>query len=417
MLQYIALEWVSNLKRKVVQAVESEYISNYGRLPLLIELRDYIRDRNKPENFLDFFHRGASVVCQLNKQDLDNLLRSGNAIVMFDGLDEVIDIRDRSTVVHEIVNFANLYPEVKIIVTSRLTGYNPQNLASAGFKHFTLQDFDDEKITEFVTKWHDLTFSPHDPDKQRIKSRLQRATRESTAIRSLASNPLLLTMIAILNRKQELPRARAELYEQASRVLLHQWDLESKQLRPLQLPANSIGIPEKQAMLRAVAFAIQEGDEELASSIISEANLKQVLTEYLDTQRFEKPRENAGYIIEQLHQRNFILCSLEDRQYSFVHRTFLEYFCAWAFIWEFKETQLLTISDLKVEVFGKHWNHESWYEVLRLITGLLEPNFACQIIDYLIFLVTTQAGVGASEYSQKTDRRVHPRHQDLAFAG
>ena len=33
-------------------------------------------------------------------------------------------------------------------------------------------------------------------------------------------------MMAILNRHQELPRDRAELYNQASRILLQQWDME-----------------------------------------------------------------------------------------------------------------------------------------------------------------------------------------------
>jgi predicted NACHT family NTPase len=40
--------------------------------------------------------------------------------------------------------------------------------------------------------------------------------------------------------------------------------------------------------------------------------------------------------------------------YAFVHRTFLEYFCAWEFVWQFKETQTLSIEQLKHEVFGKH---------------------------------------------------------------
>jgi predicted NACHT family NTPase len=52
------------------------------------------------------------------------------------------------------------------------------------------------------------------------------AIRDSKSIRELAGNPLLLTMMAILNRNQELPRDRPELYNQASRVLLHQWDVE-----------------------------------------------------------------------------------------------------------------------------------------------------------------------------------------------
>lgn len=63
---------------------------------------------------------------------------------------------------------------------------------------------------------------------------------------------------------------------------------------------------------------------------------------------------------------------------------FLEYFCAWEFVWQFKETQTLSLEKLKTEVFGKHWQDESWHEVLRLIAGMIEPKFTGEIIDYLI---------------------------------
>jgi hypothetical protein len=91
-------------------------------------------------------------------------------------------------------------------------------------------------------------------------------------------------------------------------------------------------------------------------------------------------------MIEQLRTRNFILCFLGADCYAFVHRTFLEYFCAWEFVWQFKETQTLEIEELKTEVFGKHWQDESWHEVLRLIAGMLNEKFAGEIIDYLIEL-------------------------------
>ena len=38
---------------------------------------------------------------------------------------------------------------------------------------------------------------------------------------------------------------------------------------------------------------------------------------------------------------------------NFVHRTFLEYFCAWEFVWQFKETQTLTFEQLQTDVFGQ----------------------------------------------------------------
>ncbi len=44
----------------------------------------------------------------------------------------------------------------------------------------------------------------------------------------------------------------------------------------------------------------------------------------------------------------------------------------------------MTLEELKTEVFGKHWQDESWHEVLRLIAGMIDTSFASEIIDYLI---------------------------------
>jgi HEAT repeat protein len=67
-----------------------------------------------------------------------------------------------------------------------------------------------------------------------------------------------------------------------------------------------------------------------------------------------------------------------------VHRTFLEYFCAWYFVWQFKEKQTLTIEDLKREVFAQHWRDPAWHEVLRLIAGTIDARFAAVLIDGLL---------------------------------
>jgi predicted NACHT family NTPase len=72
-----------------------------------------------------------------------------------------------------------------------------------------------------------------------------------------------------------------------------------------------------------------------------------------------------------LRKRNFILCFLGydylgNDYYGFVHRTFLEYFCAWEFVNRFGK-HTLTEEQLKTEVYEEHWQDESWHEVLRLI--------------------------------------------------
>ncbi|MEH1840402.1 MAG: hypothetical protein V7L20_16970 [Nostoc sp.] len=81
-----------------------------------------------------------------------------------------------------------------------------------------LQDIEQYQIDDFIHRWHELTFNDK-AEKIRKRDRLQAAINTSSAIRELAGNPLLLTMMAILNRNQELPRDRLKLYNQASRVL------------------------------------------------------------------------------------------------------------------------------------------------------------------------------------------------------
>jgi predicted NACHT family NTPase len=375
LLQFLALNWAESPLDNVISLP----------IPLLIELRTYMRRREDKEcnNFLEFFHQCSGAVHHLNQLELDKQLKAGNALVMFDGLDEVFDPGKREDVITDIHRFTNDYPDVQIIVTSRIIGYKPQRLLNAEFRHFILQDLDSEQIQDFIYRWHELTFTDA-VDKVRKRERLQRGIEASKSIAELAGNPLLLTMMAILNRNQELPRDRAELYNQASRVLLHQWDVERVLIEDKRLDPKTIDYKDKQAMLRQVAYLMQTGEKGLAGNLINENDLIKVLTDYLKTIEFDKPRETARVMINQLRTRNFMLCFLGADYYAFVHRTFLEYFCAWEFVWQFKETQTLNIEELKNEVFGKHWQDESWHEVLLLIAGMIEPRFVGDILEYLM---------------------------------
>ncbi|WP_371819359.1 HEAT repeat domain-containing protein [Tolypothrix sp. PCC 7910] len=191
-------------------------------------------------------------------------------------------------------------------------------------------------------------------------------------------------MMAILNRNQELPRDRAELYNQASRVLLHQWDVERALVEDKRLDPKTIDYKDKQAMLRQVAYYMQTGDKGLAGNLIREDDLVMILTDYLKTIEVSPAREAARVMINQLRTRNFMLCFLGADYYAFVHRTFLEYFCAEEYVWKFEKERSITIEYLTTEVFGKHWQDETWHEVLRLIARMIEPKFVGEILDYLM---------------------------------
>ncbi|MEL6604081.1 MAG: NACHT domain-containing protein, partial [Cyanobacteria bacterium J06614_10] len=224
-------------------------------IPLLIELRLYAQDKEKGicNDFLEYLHRG-NTACRLNQLELDELLKAGKAVALFDGVDEVFDPALREAVVTDIHRFSNRYPAVQMVVTSRWLGYKAEALRNAEFAHYMLQDLNDEQIEDFLERWHGLTFTAgQKEERERKQGRLQKAIEESKAIRELAGNPLLLTMMAILNRSQELPRDRARLYERASEVLLYQWDVEEKLYEQEDLKNWQIDVRDKQAMLRKVA--------------------------------------------------------------------------------------------------------------------------------------------------------------------
>ncbi|MGH8002191.1 MAG: NACHT domain-containing protein, partial [Brasilonema sp.] len=155
LLQYLALDWVEETLDRL------DKIKNLPPIPLLIELRAYMRRREDKEcnNFLEFFHKCSGAIAHLNQHKLQEELKAGNALVMFDGLDEVFDPGKREDVITDIHRFTNEYPDVQVIVTSRVIGYKVQRLRDAGFKHFMLQDLEPEQIQDFINRWHDDTFT------------------------------------------------------------------------------------------------------------------------------------------------------------------------------------------------------------------------------------------------------------------
>ena len=378
LLRYIAIKW-TELSPKDLPL---------HPIPILIELQTYMGNYNEKncKNFLDFLEKGSGVICHIPQQELHSKLKKGEAIVMFDGLDEVFDPTKREMVITDIHRFTNDYKKVRVIVTSRVIGYKPQRLRDAEFYHFMLQDLDEEQIDNFITCWHDIIYENEEEEtKKWIMGRLKQAIKGFSAIKEIARNPLLLTMMAIMNRNQELPKYKADLYQNSSELLL-KWDVERALRREgiEQINLDSIEIKDKQEILRRMANFMQENKEGKSGNLISENDVERIIKEYLDFLGFKDAIIIARALVKELRNRNFILCSVGGGYYAFVHRAFLEYFCAWSFAWKFKETQSLNIDELINDVFGSHWRDEKWHEILRLIAGMIHPNFVKKILSYLI---------------------------------
>jgi hypothetical protein len=95
-----------------------------GPLPVWIELRHYGLSR---QGFVDHC-QSATATYRLDARELDKRFRTGEAVLYLDALDEVFDASARAAVVEEIAAFASRYPEARIVVTSRVIGYEPDRL-------------------------------------------------------------------------------------------------------------------------------------------------------------------------------------------------------------------------------------------------------------------------------------------------
>ena len=188
-------------------------------LPILIPLsafaRALLRHDCSLSSFLPEYYAGHSVDVASLGPLFDYAISQGQAIVLLDGLDEVHS--GRAAVVNKVEDFAidAVRKGNKIVVTSRIVGYREAPLAVNDWAIYTLLDFDAELIQQFVTSWcqtfeksiHGNTPQAHLAAEKEHRDLLE-AIQSNPGVARLASNPLLLTILALIKRQGiELPRA------------------------------------------------------------------------------------------------------------------------------------------------------------------------------------------------------------------
>jgi hypothetical protein len=358
-----------------------------GWLPLLVELRAWADPRRIDDSFLDYLdHLYAAEGLGLPAAQLaEYLAEDGRAVMVFDALDEVFDPQVRDDVTRRIAAFATRYPMVRVVVTSRTIGYRRSVLDAAGFRHYSIADLDREQIGAFVTRWYELAIPDDVGEAKSRRRRLLDAVDASSSLRELAGNPLLLTILAIIGRRQELPRDRRSVYAHAAAVLVEHWDVE-RHLRDGRIPMEYIDRQDKLELLQRVARRMQDSRTSHSGTHILGPDLLIVFEEYLRERYLLTPdraKPVAKAMLEQFHERNFILSHFGGGVYGFVHRAFLEYFTATDIESRFNRREW-TPDQLVTEVYGRHWADPAWHEVLLLVTGMIDVRFSGQAIDFLI---------------------------------
>ncbi|MFE1310584.1 HEAT repeat domain-containing protein [Streptomyces sp. NPDC058755] len=370
-----------------------------GRVPVVVELRRYADERWHDRSFEDYLHHLSTLeLMSVPRGVLETLLHAGRMLVVFDGLDELFEPGVRAETGRRIAAFAERYPGVRIVVTSRVIGYQRATLDTAGFRHYMIQDLTMDQIKEFTRHWY-RAVCPGDPDTaRRLGERMTVAVESSRPVRDLAGNPLLLTILSIIGRRRALPRDRQGVYGHAVDILVARWDQEAKHLpHPGHAEVPYINDVDRRALLRLLARRMQEGEGGIAGNHIHGEDLEAVFTGYLE-ERYRLPKQTAvtaaREMIRQFRERNFILSRFGDEVYGFVHRAFLEYLAADDIARRYQRDREWGEEELIREVFEARVKDPAWHEVLLLLVGMLGERDAGRVVDALLRLHAQEVRVG-----------------------
>jgi hypothetical protein len=152
-----------------------------------ITLREFAAKDPPESSVVGFIENALEALYQCSPPPglVELLLLTGRAVVLFDGLDELLDTTRRRDVTDRVERFCSEYPHAPVLVTSRLIGYDQARLDDTQFTCYRLGRFGGEQVGDYVRKWFALDEDARTDDAEAFLA-------ESASIPDLRSNPLLL---------------------------------------------------------------------------------------------------------------------------------------------------------------------------------------------------------------------------------
>ncbi|MFI6155995.1 HEAT repeat domain-containing protein [Kitasatospora sp. NPDC051170] len=373
-----------------LETVPSELAPLMGLVPVVVELRQYAQQPERTiEEFLEFIH--AQERMGLPSSVLGQLFADGDALVAFDGLDEIFDPELRSTVARRIAAFASAYPRVRTIVTSREYGYRASDFTSADFRHVKLRNLDAGQVAEFTRRWYTAAHPAAPARAEQLTERLLNAVKNIRAVGELAGNPLLLTVLAAIGLGHTIPRERRNVYAHAIEVLVERWDRDAKFLTPSG-PANAeaaqalewLNAGRRLKLLERIARRMQSDAGKPAGTFIHHDELTGIISGFLSEHNIGGPAAEiaADFLVERLRTRNFLLAHYGGGIYGFVHRTFLEYLASSDLVRRRDEEEWSR--DEFVDLLNELSQDPTWHEVVLLTASRLKQRDVAAFLARLL---------------------------------
>ena len=380
----------STLIKYIVLTISAENANEvfglpFGILPIIVSIRSYAEAiKANPnltlEDFLPLYYQSMGFC---DGDELSALfsfdLHNGNCIVLLDGLDEVREYGLRIEVGTRIKNFIDEYGEKnKIVVTSRITGYMGAQLPG-DYKHYFITEFTNEDIREFSKKWclaFEKTTNQGEIAKKLAESEAEKLINEihsNTGIEKLASNPLLLAIIALVHYQgMRLPPKRVELYELCVKTLAETWNL-ARNLAGIRLELWLGNRPLDERYIRTILGPVALWMHDSGKDLIPRGELEERITKELQNKEglsLENARDIASDLLNLVVEYSGLLLEDGPDLFRFMHQTFQEYLAA----------KTLT-GKLNVNKFIlKRVDEPHWREPILLTAALLEGEHAEDLV-------------------------------------
>ncbi|MFS8100224.1 NACHT domain-containing protein [Lentzea alba] len=366
-----------------------------GRVPFLVVLREFSTAFTEGgRGLLEYLEMAcrAPYNVQPPQDGVEYLLRTGQAVVILDGLDELVRTELRRRTVKLVEGFAHLYPLVPVLVTARKVGYYEAPLAEELFAHERIREFGREEVQEYVRRWFALDEATSPADRARLADSFM---EDSARIPELRSNPLLLTLLcAMYSSDRYLPRNMAQVYERCALMLFEQWDAKRGIDLPLSFEGRLRGAVQHLAW--RMFTAPESGKPQAHTRIV------RVLTEYLETKLddHDEAVATAERFLSYCTGRAWILTDVgatrTESQYGFTHRTFLEYFAAEHFVRTHR-----TAAELWAALRP---NIQQWDVVAQIALQLYDRNVEGGVDEFLLEALTN----GGLAFAARSLQYVHP---------
>ncbi len=331
------------------------------KTPILVKVADWQRADEGLSLWAFLCRDDDPIRCAL----FERAIKRGEALILLDALDEVPDAHSRGRAAEGVRRLVADCPGNTVLLTSRIVGYDGARLAGH-FEHVTLEPLPRTEIARFCGNWYAAIEREAEGSAEAVQAAYERAEDLQAAIegnpgvQGLAQNPLLLTIIALVNwRGRKLPDRRVELYQHAAETLIESWPYVQ---HGVKLDTRAvIGI------LEPAAYRIfaQRGSEELGETALQPLLIRAIVERQgCGTGEAE---ERAAELLPQITEQSgiFVERGVDPqgrRYYGFLHQTFAEYFAArhLAERWRAGAVDLLAYA-----------RNPRWREVLLLLAGHL----------------------------------------------